>query len=165
MNRKLRIVLTLLVVAVGLFLIWKSVSNKMARLEGSEESLSVSIAQRWGGGLPDGYTKEVADDLEADGYLLARLTYQEDVSDQLQAWGEAEEAEINAFFNLREAHLQEKDLPETHRKLLEDVQPQPGEGWLGYLGEQPEGQAGQIVLLYDPDNWILYVAEYWPPEA
>ena len=58
MNRYVRIITVVLVVLVGGFFVYRSTSNKIEQLRGSQDSLSLELADRWGAGLPDGYTKE-----------------------------------------------------------------------------------------------------------
>ena len=157
-SRTLRILSVLMVLVVGSIVLWKMTSRTLEQNQASADPLSQAIAERWGGGLPDGYTAETADDLERGGCLFARLAYGDSVAGVLENWGDVSEEEAAAFADITAAHAALPDLPEDHRALLEAV-PTPGDGWLGYL-QQEDG--ARIVLLYDPDGNLLYVAEQQP---
>ena len=158
MNRKLRLLSALLVVVIGGVVLWKSTSSRLDSMRASDDSLSLALAERWGAGLPDGYAKEVADDLDTCGCLFARLTYEDAVDDLLQNWEPVDGALTAAFDAIAEMHLA-AELPEDHRTLIESARPQPAESWIGY--EMTEGEAA-LVLLYDPDGRIMYLAERQP---
>ena len=106
MSRRMRILTTLLVVVVGSIVLWKTTAAKLEQEAGqvSDDSLSQGIAERWGGGLPAGFTKEEADDLERTGHLFARLTYTAAVEDLLEAWEPAAPEVADEFQNLMDAH-------------------------------------------------------------
>ena len=143
MNRYVRIITVVLVVLVGGFFVYRSTSNKIEQLRGSQDSLSLELADRWGAGLPDGYTKEVDDRLETDGVLYAQLTYSKSIADLLAKWEPVDETMAADF-----------------TAIAPDDAPTPPVGdWLGY--QLMDGDA-QLVLLYDPVHYILYVAESQP---
>lgn len=158
MNRKMRLLTTLLVVVVGGILIWKSTSSSLSRMSGSDDSLSVELSERWGSGLPKGYEKEVADDLDTCGCLFARLTYEDAVDDLLANWETVTGEITEAFDAIVDAQLS-ADIPEADRELVEKARPQPGADWIGY--KMTEGEA-ELVLLYDTDGQMMYVAERQP---
>ena len=143
MNRYVRIITVILVVLVGGFFVYRSTSNKIEQLRGSQDSLSLELAERWGAGLPDGYTKEVDDRLETDGILYARLTYSKSIADLLTKWEPVGEMLAADFTAIAPA----------------DAPTPPVGDWLGY--KMTDGDA-QLVLLYDPTGYILYVAESQP---
>lgn len=143
MNKYVRILTVVLVILVGGFFVYRSTSNKIARLRGSTDSFSLELSERWGAGLPDGYTKEVDDRLDTDGTLYAELTYSESITDLLAKWEPVDE-ELAAAFTA----------------LAPDTAPEPPVGdWLSY--EMTDGDA-RLILLYDPTSYILYVAESQP---
>ena len=158
MNRKVRLLTTLLVIVVGGILIWKSTSSRLDGMKASDDSLSVALAERWGAGLPKGYEKEVADDLDTCGCLFARLTYGEAVDGLLTNWEPADEAITASFNAIVDAQLA-AEIPEDHRELVETARPAPEADWIGY--QMTEGEA-ELVLLYDPAGQILYLAERQP---
>ena len=158
MNRKFRLLTTLLVVVVGGVILWKSTASRLSRMGGSDDSLSLALAERWGSGLPKGYEKEVADDLDTCGCLFARLTYEDAVDDLLENWEPVDEELTAAFDAIVDAQL-EAEIPQDHRDLVESARPQPESDWIGY--ELTDGD-GTLVLLYDGDGPIMYVAERQP---
>lgn len=158
MNRKMRLLTTLLVIVVGGILIWKSTANRLDGLKASDDSLSMALAERWGSGLPKGYEKEVADDLDTCGCLFARLTYAESVEDLLANWETVDSDLATAFDTVVETQLA-AEIPEAHRNLLETGRPAPEDDWIGY--SMTEGEA-ELVLLYDPGEQVMYVAERQP---
>lgn len=143
MNKYVRVLTVILVILVGGFFVYRSTSNKIDRLRGSQDSFSLELAERWGAGVPDGYTKEVDDRLDTDGTLYAELTYSESIGDLLTKWEPLDE-----------------DLAADFTALAPDTAPEPPVGdWLSY--EMTDGDA-QLILLYDPAKFILYVAESQP---
>ncbi len=158
MNRKVRILTTLLVIVVGGILIWKSTANRLDRLKGSDDSLSVALAERWGSGLPKGYEKQVADDLDTCGCLFAKLLYEEPVDDLLENWEPVDEDLTTAFDAIVETQLA-AEISEENRELVETSRPQPESDWIGY--RMTEGEA-ELVLLYSPRGQLMYVAERQP---
>ena len=158
MNRKVRILTTLLVIVVGGILIWKSTANRLDRLKGSDDSLSVALAERWGSGLPKGYDKQVADDLDTCGCLFAKLLYEEPVDDLLENWKPVDENLTTGFNAIVETQLA-AEISEENRELVETSRPQPESDWIGY--RMTEGEA-ELVLLYDPADQIMFVAEQQP---
>lgn len=163
MNRNMKLLVTLVIIVVASIVLWKSTSRTVNEMKAeqaeqvSDDSLSMGIHERWGGGLPAGYEAQVADDLEAGGYLFARLTYQEPVEDLLEKWENADEEILADFKALVDAQLALPELPEEHRTLLESVEPWPDETWLAYTASGKDG--GQIILLYGPETMTMYVAE------
>ena len=166
MSRRMRILTTLLVVVVGSIVLWKATAAKLEQEAGqvSDDSLSQGIAERWGGGLPAGFTKEEADDLERTGHLFARLTYTAAVEELLEAWEPAAPEVADEFQNLMDAHRSDQGLSAAHRALLDRAEPEPTEEWLAYRLEQEGRPGAQIILLYDPQAMVMYVAEAWLPE-
>lgn len=160
MNRRMQIFLIVLLVIASIFFLVRQKAPDV-----STDSLSMGLADRWGGGLPSGYTAEAADDLETAGYQYACLTYEEDISSQLSAWSAAGDAEVSAFEELLTAHLAAEQLPEEHRELLESCSITPDETWLAFLGQDEENPDEKIVLLYDPEGLQLYLEERLPPES
>ncbi|MGO5113489.1 hypothetical protein ACTQ33_00410 [Candidatus Avoscillospira sp. LCP25S3_F1] len=143
MNKYVRIVTVVLVILVGGFFVYRSTSNKIEQLRGSQDSLSLELADRWGAGLPDGYTKEVDDRLDTDGTLYAKLTYSKSIADLLAKWEPVDETLAADFTAIAPA----------------DAPMPPVGDWLGY--ELTDGDA-RLVLLYDPAAYVLYVVESQP---
>ena len=166
MRRNMRIFTTALVIVVGAVLLWKATSAKLEqeRAKISDDSLSVEIAERWGGGLPAGFLKTEVRDMGPDGSrsLFAILRYEETVETLLENWQPADEKTIQAFGELVERHLSLEDLTEEHRSAIEENQPVPESAWLSYAMSGEEQPEAEIVLLYDPDAMVLYLAEYQP---
>lgn len=158
MNAKLRIFTTILVVVVGGILVWKSTSSRLDGMKASDDSLSTALAERWGAGLPKGYEKEVADDLDESGCLFARLTYETQVDDLLENWEPVDEDLTTAFDAIVETQLA-AEIPKDHRELVERARPVPETDWIGY--QMTEGEA-ELVLLYDPAGQIMFIAERQP---
>lgn len=158
MNAKLRIFTTILVVVIGGILVWKSTSSRLDGMKASDDSLSTALAERWGAGLPKGYEKEVADDLDESGCLFARLTYETQVDDLLSNWETVDEALTTAFDTIVDAQLA-AEIPEDHRELVETARPAPEADWIGY--QMTDGEA-ELVLLYSPRGQLMYVAEFQP---
>ena len=88
-------------------------------------------------------TKEVDDRLETDGILYAQLTYSKSIADLLAKWEPVDETMAADFTAIAPA----------------DAPTPPVGDWLGY--QLMDGDA-QLVLLYDPVHYILYVAESQP---
>ena len=158
MSRKMRILTTLLVIIVGGILVWKFTTSRLDGLKASQDSLSQDLAQRWGAGLPKGYEKQVADDLDTCGCLFARLLFKEPVEDLLKNWEPVDEDLTAAFDAIVETQL-EADIAEENRNLVETSRPQPESDWIGY--SVAEGEA-ELVLLYSPQEQLMYVAERQP---
>ena len=128
------------------------------------DSLSLEIAERWGGGLPAGFLKTEVRDMGPDGSgsLFALLRYEETVETLLENWKPADEKTIQAFGKLVERHLSLEDLTEEHRSTIEESRPSPEADWLSYAMTGEEQPEAEIVLLYDPDAMVLYLAESQP---
>ena len=162
MSRNWKLLVTLVIIVVASVVLWKSTSRTLDEVKAEQagqvsgDDLSLGIQDRWGGGLPAGYEAQVADDLEDGGHLFARLTYIEPVEDLLEKWESADGETLAEFRALVEAQLALPDLSEEHRTLLQSVEPQPDGTWLAYT---VSGESGRLLLLYDPDSLVMYVAE------
>ncbi|MCI8526184.1 MAG: hypothetical protein HFF17_09735 [Oscillospiraceae bacterium] len=160
MNRKYRIAAMVLVFLVAMAVAWKIGVAKLREETDrvSDDALSLGLGERWGGGLPAGYTAEIADDLASAGHLYARLMYQESVEDLLAKWDAPEAGETEGFAALTAAHAA-ADIPAAHRALLEDAAVEPDGDWLAFSAEQ---DGARLILLYDRADMVLYLAEAHP---
>ena len=87
-----RIITVVLVVLVGGFFVYRSTSNKIEQLRGSQDSLSLELADRWERVFPTATPRRVDDRLETDGILYAQLTYSKSIADLLAKWEPVDEA-------------------------------------------------------------------------
>ena len=157
-GKQLRILSVVAVLLLGSFLVWRYTADQMAAPEMADDALGQGIIDRWEAGLPAGYTAETADDLDR-GHLYAVLTYADGAGDVLTgAWEAAGPEAAAAFQTMTAAHAALPDLDAAHAQLLAAA-PTPGDGWLG--AHLTDGDA-EIVLLYDPDGGVLYLAERQP---
>lgn len=162
MPQKSRIIMTVIIVltlAAALFYIYYR-SSQDTTPAAATDALGQEIIDRWGAGLPEGYSElHVSTITDGTGYLAARLTYESSVSDILAKW-EAPTEELTQDFNkIADALSADPTLTEADREQLQQIRPgSVDSSWLSYRLTEETGDS-MLILLYDTDNHLLYLAE------
>ena len=127
----------------------------------SRDEFSLSLAERWGGGVPEGYRAKIVDSIgeDGEGYLFAKLTYEENIGESLSQWREDDSAVRLAMDSVIDEHLATQ-LSEEDRQTIEQNRPASKDGWLYYSilsGNRSDGSV--LYLSYDPQTCEMYVVE------
>ena len=159
LNRKTQIIILVL---IGLSLIAALVyvffrTSGMETPAASTDDLGQGIIDRWGAGLPEGYSAVYVDSLEAEGYLFARLTYETSVNEVLAQWNTVDDALSGEYFEIYNKHCAAQSLSDKDASLLESNKPYPNFTWIGYKLTGDNGEV--LILLYDTVNSEMFLAE------
>ena len=144
---------------IAIFWIHHSQKNTSAV---SNDPLVAGIVERWGAGLPDGFSKTEVNDLpeEGEGYLFAELNYQKSVSKLLAKWESAEAGDIEAFDDAFEAYLAFPGLSEEHRLLLTERRPSLNGGWITYKLTKEDDPDVFLLLFYSNAENKMVILEH-----